>query len=56
MAIEAKRTEPDVPGALASLMRGIAAASTIRTFTFYDFAGLHAFQAAITGWFVKFDA
>lgn len=56
MAVEAKRTEPDIPDLMSNLMRNIAVTSTVRTFTFHDFAGLHAFESAITGWFVRFDA
>ncbi|KAF2815907.1 uncharacterized protein BDZ99DRAFT_406306 [Mytilinidion resinicola] len=54
-AIDAKHCEPDIPDELAELLRTIATASTLRTYSFHNLADLHTFQTAVTGFFVKFD-
>jgi len=55
VAIDGGRSEPDVPDALAELLRTLTAASTVRRLTFNSFKDLHAFQFAVTGFEVKFD-
>lgn len=55
VAVDASRSEKDVPDALAELSRTLATASTIRKLTFNSFKDLHAFQLAVTGFHVKFD-
>ncbi|KAF2679904.1 hypothetical protein K458DRAFT_313060 [Lentithecium fluviatile CBS 122367] len=55
VAIDATRTDKDVPEALADLLKTLTTASTIRRLTFNSFKDLHAFQLAVTGFEVKFD-
>lgn len=55
IAVDAKRTEQDIPEGLAELLRTLATASTLRTYSFHDLKDLHTFQMAITGFYVKFD-
>ncbi|KAF2469027.1 uncharacterized protein BDR25DRAFT_50611 [Lindgomyces ingoldianus] len=55
VAIDARRTEKDIPDALTELLRTLTGASTLRTLTFHSFKDLHAFQLAVTGFSVKFD-
>lgn len=55
IAVDAKRTEQDIPEALAELLRTLTTASTLRTYSFHSLKDLHAFQMAITGFYVKFD-
>jgi hypothetical protein len=55
VAIDASRTDRDIPDALADLLKTLTAASTIRRLTFNSFKDLHAFQLAVTGFAVKFD-
>jgi hypothetical protein len=55
VAVDASRTERNIPDALAELLRTLTAASTIRKLTFNSFKDLHAFQFAVTGFNVKFD-
>jgi hypothetical protein len=55
IAVDAKRTEQDIPEALAELLRTLTTASTLRTYSFHNLKDLHAFQMAITGFYVKFD-
>ncbi|KAF2488291.1 hypothetical protein BU16DRAFT_587070 [Lophium mytilinum] len=54
-AIDAKHCEPDIPDELAELLRTVATASTLRTYSFHNLKDLHTFQLATTGFFVKFD-
>lgn len=55
IAIDASRSEKDVPDALAELLRTLTNASTIRRLTFASYQDLHAFQLAVTGFSVLFD-
>ena len=55
VAVDASRSEKDVPDALADLSRTLATTSTIRKLTCNSFKDLHAFQLAVTGFHVKFD-
>jgi uncharacterized lipoprotein YmbA len=55
VAVDASRTEPNVPDALAELLRTLTSASTVRRLTFNSFKDLHTFQLAVTGFHVKFD-
>ncbi|KAF2186490.1 hypothetical protein K469DRAFT_139297 [Zopfia rhizophila CBS 207.26] len=55
LAVDAGRTDKDVPEALAELLRTLTSASTLRTLTFHSFRDLHTFQLAVTGFSVKFD-
>ena len=54
-AIDATNSEPDIPDALAELLRLVTSASTLRTLTFYSLKDLHDFQMAVTGFNVMFD-
>jgi hypothetical protein len=55
VAIDASRTDKDVPDALAELLTTLTNASTIRKLTFNTFKDLHEFQLAVTGFQVLFD-
>lgn len=55
IAVDVNRTEQDIPEALAALLRTLTTASTLRTYSFHNLKDLHAFQMAITGFYVKFD-
>lgn len=55
IAIDASRSEKEVPDALAELLRTLMTASTIRRLTFASYQDLHTFQLAVTGFSVKFD-
>ncbi|KAF2119719.1 hypothetical protein BDV96DRAFT_610605 [Lophiotrema nucula] len=55
VAIDASRTDKDIPEGLAELLRTLTTASTIRKLTFNSFSDLHAFQLAVTGFEVRFD-
>ncbi|OCK74669.1 hypothetical protein K432DRAFT_409670 [Lepidopterella palustris CBS 459.81] len=55
IAIDVKRTEPDIPDELAELLRTVTFASTLRSYLFHNLKDLHEFQMAITGFYVKFD-
>jgi hypothetical protein len=55
VAVDGSRTEPNVPEALAELLKTLTSASTIRRLTFNSFKDLHTFQLAVTGFNVKFD-
>ena len=55
VAIDASRTEKDIPDALTELLKTLTNASTIRRLTFNSFKDLHTFQLAVTGFKVKFD-
>ena len=55
IAVDAKHTEQDIPEGLAELLRTLTTASTLRTYSFHNLKDLHAFQMAITGFYVKFD-
>ncbi|KAF9732683.1 hypothetical protein PMIN06_002860 [Paraphaeosphaeria minitans] len=55
IAIDASRSEKDIPDALAELLRTLINASTIRRLTFASYQDLHAFQLAVTGFAVRFD-
>ena len=55
IAIDASRSEKDIPDALADLLRTLTTASTIRRLTFASYHDLHDFQLAVTGFGVRFD-
>ncbi|RYO29711.1 hypothetical protein AA0111_g5938 [Alternaria arborescens] len=55
VAVDASRTDPNVPDELAKLLKTLTSASTIRRLTFNSFNDLHTFQLAVTGFHVKFD-
>ncbi|KAJ4299577.1 hypothetical protein N0V90_004823 [Kalmusia sp. IMI 367209] len=55
IAIDASRSEKDIPDALADLLRTLTNASTIRRLTFNSYQDLHSFQLAVTGFSVRFD-
>ncbi|EDU43171.1 conserved hypothetical protein [Pyrenophora tritici-repentis Pt-1C-BFP] len=55
VAVDASRTEPNVPDALAELLKTLTSATTIRRLTFNSYQDLHTFQLAVTGFNVKFD-
>ncbi|KAF2002181.1 hypothetical protein P154DRAFT_463256 [Amniculicola lignicola CBS 123094] len=55
VAVDAARTDKEVPEALAELLKTLTTMSTFRTFTFNTFKDLHDFQLAVTGCEVKFD-
>ncbi|KAF2439855.1 hypothetical protein P171DRAFT_435710 [Karstenula rhodostoma CBS 690.94] len=55
IAIDASRSEKDIPDALAELLKTLINASTIRRLTFASYQDLHAFQLAVTGFSVRFD-
>ncbi|RMZ68458.1 putative trans-sulfuration enzyme [Pyrenophora seminiperda CCB06] len=55
VAVDASRTEPNVPDALAELIKTLTSSTTIRRLTFNSYQDLHTFQLAVTGFNVKFD-
>lgn len=55
MAIDSRNLAQTVTDGLSELLRTIQQRPTIRTFTFASTADLHAFQASITGFKVKYD-
>ncbi|KAJ4351948.1 uncharacterized protein N0V89_007293 [Didymosphaeria variabile] len=55
IAVDASRSDKDIPDALADLLRTLINASTIRRLTFASYQDLHAFQLAVTGFSVRFD-
>ncbi|KAF2205500.1 hypothetical protein GQ43DRAFT_477294 [Delitschia confertaspora ATCC 74209] len=55
LAIDASKSEPHIPEALAELLRLVTSASTLRTLTFHTNKDLHSFQLAVTGFHVRFD-
>ncbi|KAF1955138.1 hypothetical protein CC80DRAFT_113360 [Byssothecium circinans] len=55
VAIDASRSDKDIPDALAEMLRTLTNATTIRRLTFNSFKDLHAFQFAVTGFNVIFD-
>jgi hypothetical protein len=55
IAVDVTHTEPDVPEALAELLKTMTTSSTLRAITFHTNKDLHDFQMAITGFHVNFD-
>lgn len=52
MSVDSRRTEPDIPDALAELLRTIMSATTIRTYSFHSLKGaclLHALLESQSG-------
>ncbi|KAK7609137.1 hypothetical protein JOL62DRAFT_624560 [Phyllosticta paracitricarpa] len=54
-AIDCKRSEPNVPEAIAEFLRTLKSSATIRTYSFPNLEALHKFQLAVTGFQVKYD-
>ncbi|KAL1635449.1 hypothetical protein SLS58_010258 [Diplodia intermedia] len=54
-AVDAKRADAQVPDALADFLRTIKTSPTIRSYCFKDHEAMHKFQAAVTGFEVKYD-
>ncbi|KAF2644426.1 hypothetical protein P280DRAFT_392036 [Massarina eburnea CBS 473.64] len=55
IAIDSSRSDKNIPDALATMLRTLTSATTIRRLTFNSFKDLHAFQFAVTGFNVIFD-
>ncbi|KAK8151677.1 hypothetical protein IWX90DRAFT_206455 [Phyllosticta citrichinensis] len=54
-AIDCKRSEPNVPEAVADFLRTLKTSATIRSYSFPNHEALHKFQLAVTGFQVKYD-
>ncbi|KAF2090401.1 hypothetical protein K490DRAFT_71985 [Saccharata proteae CBS 121410] len=54
-AVDAKRAENNIPDAIGDLLRTFNTSSTVRTYSFHNMKDMHAFEAALTGFNVKYD-
>lgn len=56
LSIDTRTAAPTVADAAAPLLNLVQSSATLRSYTFATPADLHAFQASVTGYVVRFDA